>query len=106
MNILTLDPATAALWAALGYLLGSVPFGLVLTRMAGLGDIREMGSGNIGATNVLRAAGKPLAAATLIAGRSDWSASAARGARRANTPRWSASSRASKAARRRRLPPL
>ncbi|MHC8509974.1 MAG: glycerol-3-phosphate 1-O-acyltransferase PlsY [Rhodospirillales bacterium] len=66
MNILTLDPASAALWAALGYLLGSVPFGLVLTRMAGLGDIREMGSGNIGATNVLRAAGKPLAAATLI----------------------------------------
>ena len=50
---------------ALGYALGSIPFGLVLTRAAGLGDIRKVGSGNIGATNVLRAAGKGLAAATL-----------------------------------------
>ncbi|HYC64408.1 MAG TPA: glycerol-3-phosphate 1-O-acyltransferase PlsY, partial [Reyranellaceae bacterium] len=48
-----------------GYALGSIPFGLVLTRAAGLGDIRKVGSGNIGATNVLRAAGKGLAAATL-----------------------------------------
>ncbi|WP_159953305.1 glycerol-3-phosphate 1-O-acyltransferase PlsY [Rhizobium sp. 18065] len=50
----------------LGYLLGSIPFGLLLTRMAGLGDLRSIGSGNIGATNVLRTGNKKLAAVTLL----------------------------------------
>jgi glycerol-3-phosphate acyltransferase PlsY len=52
--------------AVIAYLLGSIPFGLLLTRAAGLGDIRKIGSGNIGATNVLRTGNKPLAAATLV----------------------------------------
>nr|WP_306267331.1 glycerol-3-phosphate 1-O-acyltransferase PlsY [Pararhizobium sp. IMCC3301] len=49
-----------------GYLLGSIPFGYLLTRFAGLGDVRSIGSGNIGATNVLRTGNKPLAALTLL----------------------------------------
>lgn len=49
-----------------GYMLGSIPFGLLLTRAAGLGDVRSIGSGNIGATNVLRTGNKKLAAATLL----------------------------------------
>ena len=61
MNIQTLLMAIA-----LGYLLGSIPFGLLLTRAAGLGDIRSIGSGNIGATNVLRTGNKGLAVATLL----------------------------------------
>ncbi|WP_342106068.1 glycerol-3-phosphate 1-O-acyltransferase PlsY [Methylobacterium sp. SI9] len=64
-------PADLASWATLGglvlgYALGSIPFGLILTRFAGLGDVRAIGSGNIGATNVLRTGRKGLAAATLL----------------------------------------
>ncbi|WP_426123089.1 glycerol-3-phosphate 1-O-acyltransferase PlsY [Pararhizobium sp. PWRC1-1] len=58
--------ALTACAAIFGYLLGSIPFGLILTRMAGLGDVRKIGSGNIGATNVLRTGNKKLAAATLL----------------------------------------
>ncbi|MBO6946804.1 MAG: glycerol-3-phosphate 1-O-acyltransferase PlsY [Rhodospirillales bacterium] len=57
---------TVAIAAVCGYLLGSIPWGLVLTRMAGMGDIRQIGSGNIGATNVLRTGNKFLAFLTLI----------------------------------------
>lgn len=51
---------------AVGYALGSIPFGVIVTRLAGIGDVRNIGSGNIGATNVLRTGRKDLAAATLI----------------------------------------
>jgi glycerol-3-phosphate acyltransferase PlsY len=62
-QLTTIAPVLAI---ALGYLLGSIPFGVVLTRLAGAGDLRQIGSGNIGATNVLRTGRKGLAAATLL----------------------------------------
>jgi acyl phosphate:glycerol-3-phosphate acyltransferase len=55
-----------AIFAFIGYLAGSIPFGLLLTRWAGLGDVRSIGSGNIGATNVLRTGNKKIAALTLL----------------------------------------
>src|SRR5689334_274865 len=65
---MTTEPWTLAyLWpAVVGFLLGSIPFGLLLTKAAGLGDIRAIGSGNIGATNVLRTGKRGLAAVTLL----------------------------------------
>jgi glycerol-3-phosphate acyltransferase PlsY len=54
------------LWAVVGYLLGSIPFGIVITRAMGLGDLRTIGSGNIGATNVLRTGSKPAALSTFL----------------------------------------
>ncbi|MER8505470.1 glycerol-3-phosphate 1-O-acyltransferase PlsY [Mesorhizobium sp. M0199] len=60
---MTYSPVLALVF---GYLLGSIPFGLLITRAAGLGDVRNIGSGNIGATNVLRTGNKGLAAATLL----------------------------------------
>ena len=66
MPLIESAAAILMLWAVIGYLLGSIPFGLVLTRAMGLGNLREIGSGNIGTTNVLRAGSKAAAAATLI----------------------------------------
>lgn len=62
----TSDSGTIALIIGIGYLLGAIPFGLILTRLFGAGDLRSIGSGNIGATNVLRTGRKGLAAATLL----------------------------------------
>ena len=66
MNATELAATTILYWAGLGYLLGSVPFGLLVAKAMGLGNLREIGSGNIGATNVLRTGSKPAAAMTLL----------------------------------------
>ena len=66
MPALTTAPLMLAVVAVLAYLLGSIPFGIVITRIMGLGDLRSIGSGNIGATNVLRTGNKRAAAATLL----------------------------------------
>jgi len=66
MPHLTSAPLLLVLVAVLAYLLGSVPFGIVITRALGLGDLRKIGSGNIGATNVLRTGNKGAALATLV----------------------------------------
>jgi glycerol-3-phosphate acyltransferase PlsY len=66
MPLIESTPSALLLWAAIGYLLGSIPFGMVLARLMGLGNLREIGSGNIGATNVLRTGNKTAAALTLL----------------------------------------
>ncbi len=66
MPPMTSDPATLLLWAGIGYLLGSIMFGVLLSRAMGLGDLRKIGSGNVGATNVLRTGNKRAAALTLL----------------------------------------
>jgi glycerol-3-phosphate acyltransferase PlsY len=60
------SPATLLIWALAGYLIGSIPFGMILAKLMGLGNLREIGSGNIGATNVLRTGNKAAAALTLL----------------------------------------
>ena len=66
MPVLETGMGTLVVIAALGYLLGSIPFGVLVTKMMGLGDLRQIGSGNIGATNVLRTGNKSAALATLL----------------------------------------
>jgi len=66
MPLIETSMTTLALWAVLGYLLGSIPFGMVVSRVMGLGNLRDIGSGNIGATNVLRTGSKKAAILTLL----------------------------------------
>lgn len=66
MQLIESSTAVLLVWAIAGYLLGSIPFGMVVARFMGLGNLREIGSGNIGATNVLRTGNKKAAALTLL----------------------------------------
>ena len=66
MPLIESSVTTLALWAVIGYLMGSIPFGMVLARVMNLGNLRNIGSGNIGATNVLRTGNKTAAALTLL----------------------------------------
>ena len=66
MPVIESSLAILALWGAVGYLLGSIPGGVIMARLMGLGDLRNIGSGNIGATNVLRTGNKKAAAMTLV----------------------------------------
>ena len=66
MQLIETSTAVLLVWAIAGYLLGSIPFGMVVARFMGLGNLREIGSGNIGATNVLRTGNKKAAALTLL----------------------------------------
>ena len=66
MPFIESTPLVLVLWAVIGYLLGSIPSGIILARVMGLGNLREIGSGNIGATNVLRTGSKKAAALTLL----------------------------------------
>ncbi|MDZ7710802.1 MAG: glycerol-3-phosphate 1-O-acyltransferase PlsY [Roseovarius sp.] len=66
MPLIETSTSLLVLWVLLGYLLGSIPFGMVMARVMGLGNLREIGSGNIGATNVLRTGNKAAAALTLL----------------------------------------
>ncbi|MFX0546152.1 glycerol-3-phosphate 1-O-acyltransferase PlsY [Roseovarius sp. S1116L3] len=66
MPLIETSAVILILWAVIGYLLGSIPSGMILARAMGLGNLREIGSGNIGATNVLRTGSKKAAAATLL----------------------------------------
>jgi glycerol-3-phosphate acyltransferase PlsY len=66
MPLIETSAGLLAVWALAGYLLGSIPFGMIVARLMGLGNLREIGSGNIGATNVLRTGNKKAAALTLL----------------------------------------
>ena len=66
MPIIETGAGALLIWAALGYLFGSIPFGVLISNAMGLGNLREIGSGNIGATNVMRTGSKPAALATLV----------------------------------------